>query len=279
MTSPMTSPTTSPTTSDSATVEWTDGARPSQRTPWRGALSRTEIGGLLELHDARSWLSLAADWGLVFASFAVVAAWPNPLTIVAALFVIGARQLGLAVLMHEAAHRTLLRDRRWNDAVGSWLCAFPVWSDLRTYRRYHLQHHAKNWTAEDPDLDLATKFPVTPASMRRKIWRDLSGQVAWKRVKAILRRDLGGAAGKTRRDDHASFGKTAGLPGWRNLRGMFKVLRDNKNLVLFCDGGYRRGDVPVELCGEPTTLPIGPATLAAKTGAPMLTVACRRATT
>ena len=64
--------------------------------------------------------------------------------------------------------------------------------------------------------------------------------------------------------------------GWRNLRGMFKVLRDNKNLVLFCDGGYRRGDVPVELCGEPTTLPIGPATLAAKTGAPLLAVACRR---
>ena len=64
--------------------------------------------------------------------------------------------------------------------------------------------------------------------------------------------------------------------GWRNLRGMFKVLRDNQNLVLFCDGGYRRGDVPVELCGEPTTLPIGPATLSAKTGAPMVTVACRR---
>jgi phosphatidylinositol dimannoside acyltransferase len=64
--------------------------------------------------------------------------------------------------------------------------------------------------------------------------------------------------------------------GWRNLRGMFKVLRDNQNLVLFCDGGYRRGDVPVELCGEPTTLPIGPATLSAKTGAPIITVACRR---
>jgi KDO2-lipid IV(A) lauroyltransferase len=64
--------------------------------------------------------------------------------------------------------------------------------------------------------------------------------------------------------------------GWRNLRGLFRVLRDNGNLVLFCDGGYRRGDVPVELFGEPTTFPIGPATLAAKTGAPLLTVACRR---
>src|SRR5688500_8690348 len=64
--------------------------------------------------------------------------------------------------------------------------------------------------------------------------------------------------------------------GWRNLRGLFRVLRANGNLALFCDGGYRRGDVPVELCGEATTFPIGPATLAAKTGAPLLTVACRR---
>ncbi len=64
--------------------------------------------------------------------------------------------------------------------------------------------------------------------------------------------------------------------GWRNLRGLFKVLRQNGNLVLFCDGGYRRGDVPVELCGEATTFPIGPATLSAKTGAPLLPVWCRR---
>lgn len=66
------------------------------------------------------------------------------------------------------------------------------------------------------------------------------------------------------------------LIGWRNLRGLFKVLREGGNLVLFCDGGYRPGDVPVEFCGEATTFPLGPATLAAKTGAPMMPVACRR---
>ena len=64
--------------------------------------------------------------------------------------------------------------------------------------------------------------------------------------------------------------------GWRNLRGLFRVLRENGNIVLFCDGGYRRGDVPVEFCGEATTFPIGPATLSAKTGAPLLPVWCRR---
>ncbi|MBA2265206.1 MAG: lysophospholipid acyltransferase family protein [Chloroflexi bacterium] len=66
------------------------------------------------------------------------------------------------------------------------------------------------------------------------------------------------------------------LIGWRNLRGLFRALRANKNLVLFCDGGYRRGDVPVEFCGEATTFPLGPASLAARTGAPLMPVACRR---
>ena len=66
------------------------------------------------------------------------------------------------------------------------------------------------------------------------------------------------------------------LIGWRNLRGLFRVLRDGENLVLFCDGGYRRGDVPVEFMGEATTFPLGPAALSARTCAPMLPVNGRR---
>ncbi len=66
------------------------------------------------------------------------------------------------------------------------------------------------------------------------------------------------------------------LIGWRNLRGLFKVLREGGGLVLFCDVGYRSGDVPVEFLGEPATFPIGPATLSARSGSPMLPVYCRR---
>ena len=176
---------------------------------WLNALSREEIQELRQMHDWRSWASLIIDWGLVGASFALVAYAPNPLTIIVALAVIGTRQLGLSVLMHEGAHRTLFANRTLNDVVGNWLCAYPVWSDLHPYRRYHLQHHAKNWTADDPDLRLAMPFPVTRASMRRKIWRDLTGQTAWKRVKYVLQRDL--------RLNVDQFG---GNGSWRNLRGV-----------------------------------------------------------
>jgi lauroyl/myristoyl acyltransferase len=66
------------------------------------------------------------------------------------------------------------------------------------------------------------------------------------------------------------------LIGWRSLRGLFRALKSGSNLVLFCDGGYRDGDVPVDFLGEPTTFPAGPAALSARSGAPMLPVACSR---
>ena len=172
---------------------------------WRQALSRDDVKDLLVMRDWRSWLSVAINWGLVAASFALVAWWPNPLTVVVAVLVIGARQLGFAVLMHEAAHRSLFANRRVNDFVGNWLCAFPVWSDTRPYRPYHLQHHAKNWTDEDPDLALAQPFPIDTASFRRKAWRDLSGQTGWKRLKATVRRDLGLSRGRVRRNFDAGI--------------------------------------------------------------------------
>ena len=163
-------------------------------------LTRAEIQELLQMKDWRTWWSIVVDWGLIAASFALVAVAPNPLTVILALFVIGARQLGLAVLMHEAAHRSLLSNRKVNDWVGNWLCGYPIWSDVHPYRPYHLQHHAKNWTAEDPDLALATPFPITRASFWRKIWRDLNGQTGWKRAKATLARDLRRSQGRVKRN-------------------------------------------------------------------------------
>jgi len=66
------------------------------------------------------------------------------------------------------------------------------------------------------------------------------------------------------------------LIGWRSLRGLFRALKQGSNMVLFCDGGYKDGDVPVEFLGAPTTFPAGPAALSARSGAPMLPVACSR---
>lgn len=190
-----------PTTDDAAPADQTGDEKPPR---WLDQFTRAEISELLRFDDRRSWASLLVNWALVFASMAMVARWTNPLTIVLALFVIGGRQLGLSILMHEASHRTLFRNRALNDWAGNWLAAYPVWADLVPYRPYHLKHHAKNWTKGDPDLDLAAPFPVSRPSLRRKILRDLSGQTGLKRFAATLRRDLGMSAGKSRRQDQSA---------------------------------------------------------------------------
>ncbi len=64
---------------------------------------------------------------------------------------------------------------------------------------------------------------------------------------------------------------------WRNLREMFGVLRRNEILALVIDWGYRADDIPVRMFDAWTTLPAGPAALAAKTGAPVVNIAIRRA--
>ena len=195
----------------------TERVMQSERPPsWREVLSREEIESLLQVHDWRGWLTIGLNWAIVFASFAMVAWAPNPFTILAALFLIGARQLGMAVIMHEAAHRTMFNDRKLNDIACNWLAAYPVWAEIAPYRGYHLVHHAKTGSQEDPDLGLVTPFPITPASFRRKIWRDLSGQTGWKQFLAVLRRDLGTARKKNMRSLGMSSGERPDV-GWRKL--------------------------------------------------------------
>ena len=70
-------------------------------------LSSEERKALLRINPLASAWMVASNWLLVFAAMALVAWAPNPLTVVLALFVIAARQLGMAIVMHEAAHRLL----------------------------------------------------------------------------------------------------------------------------------------------------------------------------
>jgi lauroyl/myristoyl acyltransferase len=62
----------------------------------------------------------------------------------------------------------------------------------------------------------------------------------------------------------------ATLIPWRNLRAIFGVLRRRELLGLLVDWGYRSDGIPVTLFGAWTTLPAGPATLAAKTSSRIL---------
>ncbi len=117
---------------------------------------------------------IAHCWGIILLAMAL-AIW-QPLFIPLSIMLIGTRQLGLAILEHEAAHGGLYPDKRVNDILSNLFCGPAYGGSLAAYRPYHLQHHKYAQQAEDPDLILSKPFPISPASLRRKIIRDLTGQ-------------------------------------------------------------------------------------------------------
>lgn len=145
-------------------------------TPGKSYLSTDEIRPLAERSDLMGLWLLAHCWGVIALAVGLFALWPNPLTFLAAVVIIGSRQLGLAILMHEAAHNALFKTRELNDFFGEWLCGRPILAELSAYRHYHLTHHRFTQTDKDPDLVLSSKFPTTRASLKRKFTRDLTGQ-------------------------------------------------------------------------------------------------------
>ena len=148
-----------------------------------------------ELTTRSTWRGLwlvAHCWGVIGLTMIVGALWP--VTIPLGIVIVGTRQLGLFILMHDAAHAHLHVDRGVNDRVARWLCS----STLDAYRPYHLTHHRFVQQAEDPDLVLSAPFPVTRESFARKVVRDLTGQTFVKqRFSHVSQRIAARAAGES----------------------------------------------------------------------------------
>lgn len=155
------------------------------------AFTPEEIATVRARSDAKGLLCIAHAWAVIAAAMALYAWWPNPLTFLLAVVVIGSRQLGLAILMHDGAHGVLMRTAAWNDPVSQWLAAYPVFTDTIPYRHYHLVHHRKTQQPDDPDIGLSAPFPITRESFWRKMLRDITGQTGFKQRRSQIRAALG----------------------------------------------------------------------------------------
>ncbi|MSP42458.1 MAG: fatty acid desaturase [Alphaproteobacteria bacterium] len=154
-------------------------------------LSAEEITRLRTRSQWRSVWMILHVWGVVFGAMALFAVWPNIFTFIVAVMLIGARQLGIFVLVHDAAHGALFNDRALNDRISNWLLGYPLFTETRAYRAYHLEHHKYTQQPNDPDIGLSAPFPITKSSLRRKLWRDISGQTGFSQRRAQIRAAIG----------------------------------------------------------------------------------------
>ncbi|MCY4215121.1 MAG: fatty acid desaturase family protein [Gammaproteobacteria bacterium] len=142
--------------------------------------SAEEMRSLLVRSDWQAgWMTLF-NLAVMVGAFALPALWLSPLTVLLAVALLGGRQLGLAVLYHDCAHQVFFESRRLNDAFGTWLFGGLMNTSLARYRAYHLDHHRHAGTERDPDFVMASAYPAEPASLRRKLTRDLTGRTGFK---------------------------------------------------------------------------------------------------
>jgi fatty acid desaturase len=122
-------------------------------------------------------------WTLALAFAGTHLGWAGA---VAVFILMGPMHARFAILMHEAAHKLLFTNKRWNDFVGKWLIACPAFVPISLYRRSHFAHHREEFGPDEPDLAFYRGYPCTPRDLARRLTRDAIGISGWKNFKVLL---------------------------------------------------------------------------------------------
>ncbi|MGZ4709912.1 MAG: fatty acid desaturase family protein [Acidimicrobiales bacterium] len=143
--------------------------------------------GLRRIPNGRNVGNVASVWLQSFGLIALATWIDHPVAWVVAFVLMGRAFALYAILAHEAAHRLLFSNRRANDLVGKWGLAYPAFVPFDIYRRSHFAHHKDEMGPHEPDLNLYLGYPVTRASLGRKLRRDAFGSSGWKNLKGLMR--------------------------------------------------------------------------------------------
>ena len=92
--------------------------------------------------------------------------------------------------MHEAAHKLLFTNKRWNDWIGKWVVAYPVFTPVQLYRRVHFAHHKDEFGPAEPDIAFYAPYPCTRRALARRLFRDAVGISGWKNFVPLVKNTL-----------------------------------------------------------------------------------------
>ena len=141
---------------------------------------------LRRIADLRNAGTIVLAWAQALGTIGAAVWIGHPLAYAAAFVLMGPAFARFAIIGHEAAHKLLFTNKAWNDRIGRWVVAYPAFVPLDAYRRGHFAHHKDEFGPNEPDLNLYNGYPITEASLRRKLWRDARGTSGWKNLKGLL---------------------------------------------------------------------------------------------
>jgi fatty acid desaturase len=91
------------------------------------------------------------SWGLLILGIVPYLLFPSIWTFALAFLAVTSRMGAALSLAHDAQHLAFLPNKKWNDLIGAWVCAYPVGSIFGSSRAVHLSHHKLLGKPEDPD--------------------------------------------------------------------------------------------------------------------------------
>ena len=160
---------------------------PTDRVREGGRLRADLRAELRRISNARNALTLASLWTQIAVVIGAAIWLHHPLAWALAFVLMGRSFSQLLILGHEAAHLLLFSSRRINDFAGRWLLDYPGLVPFDLYRRGHMAHHKDEMGPDEPDLGLYAGYPITRASLRRKLTRDALFISGWKNLRPLLR--------------------------------------------------------------------------------------------
>ena len=144
-------------------------------------------GELRRIPDARNAVTVVGAYVQAFGPMAAAVVIDRWWAYAAAFVLTGRAFVLLSILGHEAAHRLLFSRKRPNDLIGRWLLAYPAFVPFDVYRRSHMAHHRDELGPNEPDTGLYAGYPISRASLRRKLTRDALFVSGWKNLKVLLK--------------------------------------------------------------------------------------------
>ena len=160
---------------------------PSERLQANGMAIPALREDLRHIDNVRNAISVATVWfwvALVIGGAVWIDQWWS---YVIAFVLMGPLYARFAILMHEAAHKLLFTNKRWNDWIGKWVVAYPVFTPVQLYRRVHFAHHKDEFGPDEPDMAFYSPYPCTRRALRRRLFRDAVGISGWKNFVPLVK--------------------------------------------------------------------------------------------
>jgi fatty acid desaturase len=144
------------------TLDYQGTAEAGVKSPLRPAIladasalslsARREVMILSGARPIRYAAELVLTWASIAAFIAAGVYFDSLIVTILAIFLIGTRQMALALLLHEQVHRLGLRSK-YADWMINVFAVYPLFvTTVEDYAKVHLSHHKYCFTKDDPDF-------------------------------------------------------------------------------------------------------------------------------